>query len=379
MSQAISLQQSQLQVGAWPGPVTANAASRTILFIGEPFPAVINGMELEGYSVIQLRSIHEARNILISRCLSQHLPSPDAVFCNAAMDESLIRHFAGYLSIVKELMDVPVILLSDQHAAPSGSSHAFMYNVDDRMSAGSPIEDLLEKVVVLKKYKCLKNKYPYQPGIAERTAIKPGYLLGRAVDIAFAGTCLLLLLPVLLLIALAVKLESRGPVLYASPRAGKGYRIFRFYKFRTMVKGADTKIDQLKHLNQYNVKNDAGPVFIKIDKDPRVTKLGRFLRNTSLDELPQLLNVLLGDMSLVGNRPLPLYEACSLTIDQAAQRFLAPAGITGLWQIKKRGQPNMSVQERINLDIDYANQHSFFYDMRILLNTPKVLMQKADV
>ena len=146
-----------------------------------------------------------------------------------------------------------------------------------------------------------------------------------------------------------------------------------------MIVGAEAKIDQIKHLNQYEVQSEGAPMFLKIEKDPRVTRLGRFLRNTSLDELPQLMNVLLGDMSLVGNRPLPLYEACTLTGDDSVQRFLAPAGITGLWQIKKRGSPNMSVQERINLDIDYANQHSFFYDLRILLNTPKVLIQKADV
>jgi lipopolysaccharide/colanic/teichoic acid biosynthesis glycosyltransferase len=139
-------------------------------------------------------------------------------------------------------------------------------------------------------------------------------------------------------------------------------------------------MDQIRHLNQYDVTDaNNGPVFIKINKDPRVTRLGRFLRNSSLDELPQLINVLIGDMSLVGNRPLPLYEASSLTVDAAAQRFLAPAGITGLWQIKKRGQPDMSVQQRINLDIDYANKHSFLYDMQILFNTPMKLIQKADV
>jgi lipopolysaccharide/colanic/teichoic acid biosynthesis glycosyltransferase len=293
------------------------------------------------------------------------------------MDEALVAHFAGYLSIVKELRDIPVILLDKQ--TRQNTSRQLPYNVDDIMLADAPVEDLIDKVAVLKKYKCLKNKYPYQPGMPRKAAIRPGRVLGRMVDILFASVCLILLSPVLLLVAIAIKLESKGSVLYASPRAGRGYRIFKFYKFRTMVKDADTKINDLRHLNQYDVKNNKGPVFIKINNDPRVTRLGRFLRNTSIDELPQLINVLLGDMSLVGNRPLPLYEACSLTIDQAAQRFLAPAGITGLWQIKKRGQPNMSVQERINLDIDYANQRSFFYDMRILLNTPKVLMQKADV
>jgi len=134
----------------------------------------------------------------------------------------------------------------------------------------------------------------------------------------------------------------------------------------------------LKHLNQYQLSKESGPLFIKIDNDPRVTRLGRFLRNSSLDELPQLINVLLGDMSIVGNRPLPLYEASSLTTDEAAQRFLAPAGMTGLWQTKMRGKPNMSVQERIDLDISYANKHSFIFDMYLLITTPKGLIQKTD-
>lgn len=190
-------------------------------------------------------------------------------------------------------------------------------------------------------------------------------------------TALLLLSPVFLLIALAIRIESRGPIFYISKRAGRGYKIFDFYKFRTMFAGADLRIQELAHLNQYSENKQKGPSFFKINNDPRVTKIGSFLRNTSLDELPQLLNVLLGDMSLVGNRPLPLYEAATLTTDQCAQRFLAPAGITGLWQIKKRGREDMSIEERISLDIDYANNYNFMYDLWIMANTPSALIQKS--
>lgn len=207
-----------------------------------------------------------------------------------------------------------------------------------------------------------------------------GLLGKRFFDILFASLLLVLLSPLFLLIAILIRLESRGPVLYKSLRAGKAYRIFNFYKFRTMEVGAEEKLRQLSHLNQYGYINEIqGPLFFKVSNDPRITKVGSFLRNTSLDELPQLINVLIGDMSLVGNRPLPLYEAVTLTTDQWAERFLAPAGITGLWQIRKRGHKDMSIHERINLDIDYAQKHSFLYDMWIMFNTPSALIQGDNV
>ena len=177
-----------------------------------------------------------------------------------------------------------------------------------------------------------------------------------------------------MLIALIIKLESPGPVFYVSKRAGNNYKIFDFYKFRSMRKGSDAELQKLSTKNQYR-----DSVFFKIKDDPRVTRFGAFLRKTSLDEIPQLINVLKGDMSLVGNRPLPLYEAEQLTKDEIALRFLAPAGITGLWQITKRGREEMSEAERIELDLMYAENWSFYYDMKILLNTFPALIQKENV
>ncbi|HVW99836.1 MAG TPA: sugar transferase, partial [Candidatus Babeliaceae bacterium] len=182
-----------------------------------------------------------------------------------------------------------------------------------------------------------------------------------------------------LIIAIAVKLESKGPIFYAAYRAGREYKIFKFYKFRSMVFNADRKLGDLKYKNQYADIVNNGPIFFKVANDPRITKFGSFLRKTSLDELPQLLNVLKGDMSLVGNRPLPLYEAATLTRDDCAERFLAPAGITGLWQVEKRGNAEMSASERIGLDITYAHNQSFWYDLKLICKTPFSLVQKEKV
>ena len=200
----------------------------------------------------------------------------------------------------------------------------------------------------------------------------------RTVDVSLSLTAIIFFLPLFALIALAIRLESKGPVFYFAKRAGKGFKIFKFYKFRTMIVDADKKLAELAKSNLY-VSTDNGPAFFKVKNDPRITKVGAFLRNSSLDELPQLFNVLKGDMSIVGNRPLPLYEANALTTAEWAERFMAPAGITGLWQISKRGKEDMSTEERIALDINYARTHSIKGDLKIMLQTPTALIQKTNV
>ncbi len=230
---------------------------------------------------------------------------------------------------------------------------------------------------------------------------------------------------------LAIRLESKGKVYYMSKRVGR--KSFDFYKLRSMRSGADKLLNELaEKKNQYNksvfdskidlhkacpkcsklpkgqfcsplryvgiekicdnfynhqkehIKNQSSS-FIKIVDDPRITKIGKIIRNTSIDELPQLINVIKGDMSLVGNRPLPLYEAELLTKDQMSKRFLAPAGITGLWQVELRGKGGeMSEDERIALDNKYADyfigqNYSFWFDIKILLRTIPALFQKSTV
>ena len=207
---------------------------------------------------------------------------------------------------------------------------------------------------------------------------------------------------------------------------GSNYRVFDFLKFRSMRTDADQRLKELSSLNQYaaDAGKDSGTskislddeemkklladmesgmlfaddfaipeeehqqivdteqenAFVKIENDPRITRLGRFLRKYSIDELPQLFNILRGDMSVVGNRPLPLYEAERLTSDEYIERFMCPSGLTGLWQVEKRGGAGkLSPEQRKQLDIEYARRMSPWFDLKIILRTFTAFIQKENV
>ena len=193
-----------------------------------------------------------------------------------------------------------------------------------------------------------------------------GRFFKRFLDLLLASIALVLLWPLMLVIAIAVSLESpRGPVIFASLRVGKRGVLFSCYKFRTMIPGANGLRRKLRHLNQRR-----GP-FFKIADDPRVTRLGRFLRKYSLDELPQLWNVLKGDMSLVGPRPHPVEDVAQYGPGHEHRLEVTP-GITGLWQITARQDP--SFETCMLLDVGYIRRWSLLLDFKILLRTiPAVL------
>lgn len=283
-----------------------------------------------------------------------------------------------------------------------------------------------DELLVRAKY-LIENPPRYHASLTINNEILPKYKIPtskRIFDIVFSFLAILLLLPFFVIFAIIIVMESKGQVFYAAKRVGSGYNFFNFYKFRSMRHGADAMLKGLKHLNQYHESSIDGIQdfnnylckecqlaksgcqsklymegemicekifanykrikenfkFIKIENDPRITKFGQFMRNTSIDELPQLINVLIGVMSIVGNRPLPLYEAEKLTTDQFALRFMAPAGITGLWQVTNRGNSGpMSIQERMELDNKYAKNSSFFNDIKIILKTIPALFRKENV
>lgn len=345
--------------------------SKTILFVVENPVHSSRNVECEGIN-IQYTSVDEVSHLLDP--LSRKLFIPDVIVVSSELENYTDR----YLNQLHELAtsrSIPFILHSEKFDQIS-KNIAVEFGFDEYYS-GSISSDFVKKadfIKKLKKYKHTRGNKPYKVATLQENVTLKMWPLKRAFDILISSSILILISPLLLLIALMIKIESKGPILYISKRAGNGYKIFNFYKFRSMRTGADEELKNLAHLNQYG-----DSLFYKISNDPRITKLGSFLRNTSLDELPQLYNVLKGDMSLVGNRPLPLYEAEKLTKDQIAWRFLAPAGITGLWQITKRGRDEMSEDERIQLDMQYAMKNSFWFDLKILLSTVPVMLQKERV
>lgn len=329
------------------------------------------------------------------------------------------------LSMVQVLREdlgftAPIFYFTDATISPKVQESILDHGVTDIFNLHPDKEMFLTRLNYL-----VNPKNPTTSNISGGRVLYKMPTIKRAFDIIFSGFALLILSPLFLIVAILVKLESKGPAFYFSYRVGTNYKIFKFWKFRSMRQDADKMLSSMKDLNQYQVpkkeeqqnsaftlcetcaindtncqnmlydkqgqiicekqyqeakKADSGPAFMKISNDPRITRIGKFLRNTSIDELPQLYNVLRGDMSIVGNRPLPLYEAEKLTTDSYATRFIAPAGITGLWQVIKRGKGgDMSEEERKALDIEYAENYSLKKDLEIILKTIPALYQKENV
>ncbi|ANC79469.1 multidrug MFS transporter [Fictibacillus phosphorivorans] len=187
----------------------------------------------------------------------------------------------------------------------------------------------------------------------------------RLIDIAGALAGLILLLPLFIIIAILIKKEdSKGPVFFKQIRVGKNEKEFHMFKFRSMVNDAEEKLLELLQFNEIE-----GAMF-KMKEDPRITKIGKFIRKTSIDELPQLWNVLKGDMSLVGPRP-PLPREVAEYNNYHKQRLLVTPGCTGLWQVS--GRNHMTFEEMVKLDIQYISERSVFFDIKIIFKTIRVL------
>lgn len=367
--------------------------------------------------------IHQEPNPLRASAWLQSRPHLDGIIAEYQLPG---RTGPGYYKYFVQNFDpqrkTPYIVVAPERAKEQ-IREAMDAKVDDFYAKPLDPEQLLGRLRRLAQLKTVMSSAA--SGQSGTTSQLEEYKIGflkRSFDIFVALTALIVLSPLLLITILAIRLESKGKVYYISKRVGTGYKIFNFLKLRSMYPDADKRLKEFQHLNQYNSeeeevvaepqeqkvaasggatlygddirvdeqahlrskKQEQARAFVKFDNAPRITKVGHIIRKLSIDELPQLINVLKGDMSIVGNRPLPLYEAELLTTDDWIKRFNGPAGITGLWQVEARGRTSkMSPEERKELDNKYVeianSKYAFWKDMWIILRTIPAVFQKENV
>jgi lipopolysaccharide/colanic/teichoic acid biosynthesis glycosyltransferase len=345
-----------------------------IAYAGSALKEVVSAGLNENFKVIYNDSFADLEEYLGNQSI---LTVPDIILMEVDVNGECFK-------IVEEikksfLLHGSIIVLLSSTNDNSLKQKAMQLKIHDFYSVPFLIDNLRERLNFLVTFKLIKPRLLELSKEVDTTYKMP--LGKRLIDLVISCSMLFVLSPVFLIIAILIRLDSKGPVFYKSKRVGTGYKVFDFYKFRSMRTDADQLLAKLStESNQY--ASEAGTnkaAFVKIKNDPRITKLGQFLRNSSLDELPQLFNILMGDMSVVGNRPLPVYEAEMLTSNEWSMRFLGPAGLTGLWQISKRGKEDMSERERKKLDNFYAQKYSIWLDLRIIMGTIPALFQKEKV
>lgn len=345
-----------------------------VAYAGTEFKEMISAGLNEGFKIAYNNSIDQLNDYLGEQSI---LSVPDIILVEVDTEGKWIK----MVDEVKQsflLNGLIIVLLSSQNDKTLRQK-AIQLKVHDFYGEPFSISDLRERLNFLVRFKLIKPKLLELSKVVDTTYKMPAGK--RLIDLVISGGMMFVLSPVMLIVAILIKLDSKGPVFYKSKRVGTGYKVFDFYKFRSMRTDADQLLAKLSaENNQYAAEGGDNKVaFVKIKNDPRITKLGNFLRNSSLDELPQLFNILRGDMSVVGNRPLPLYEAEMLTSNEWSMRFLGPAGLTGLWQISKRGKEDMSERERKKLDNFYAQKYSIWLDLKIIAGTVPALFQKEKV
>lgn len=387
-----------------------------ILYIGQNDAAIDS---LEAHSEIIL-TVHENGLAAINWINNniEEYDKMDAVFCSLNIRGMNAYALYNHMSFNNLLNKIPFIVIASKFEFDS-RAFALESGVDDYYALPLDIMKLKRRVIFLKKFKASHDKLKKEVALRDfETHPYKTPFLKRTFDIVLSGGALLALSPLLIIVMIAIRLESSGKVFYASKRVGANFKEFDFYKFRSMYPDADKRLKEVEHLNQYkgeDVGNEcprcaalpkgvycspvlntdegdqvceyfyikqknAKAAFLKIENDPRITKVGKFIRNTSIDELPQLINILKGDMSIVGNRPLPVGEANAITKSRWSRRFKAAAGLTGLWQVELRGKDGeMSEEERFELDNEYAENNSFWGDINLIFRTFKIFIQRGSV
>lgn len=374
-----------------------------IIYIGNTKEYIDHFQELLQENIVVVRNIKEA-DIILRELPSNRLHTLLYEKSNVESDKVNIAYLRFKFKNIYIVLVTENIGKEDSSIyIKAGASNTISPNA--KSNDLDAINDFISKNELLKK---LENE--------KANKIDKVYRLPRGkrlFDIIASLVALTLLSPLFILIIIFIAIESKGPIIYKSKRVGSNYHIFDFLKFRSMYVDAEKRLSSYQSMNQYTndsmedddcdgtaddntilisddfvipeheylnkKKEKKDTTFLKISHDPRVTKTGRFIRKYSIDELPQLINILKGDMSIVGNRPLPLYEAELLTGDDYIERFIAPAGLTGLWQVEKRGgEGHLSPEDRKQLDIYYAKHYSIWLDLKIIFKTFSSFIQKED-
>ncbi|MEM7368868.1 MAG: sugar transferase [Bacteroidota bacterium] len=335
---------------AWVTAPPAEAPVRQIIYIGQLAYQSLTEQFVIDRELIVAKTAFRAHYWLEQLADIQKESLPEAIICDLTLPDGTAFELFDRIRRMPHLSSIPFLAVSSQ-IDPASSKQVLGYGMDDLYAYPLDRSRLETRIRFLKTYhSSLRSPTLPPPAFNDFSPSEPK----RMLDVWVALIGLLMLSPLMLLIALLIKVRTGGPVLHITKCAGTGYHVFSLYKFQTMT--ADRMLS---------------------DGQTVRTSLGKWLRKYNLDELPQLINILRGDMSLVGNRPLPLSEAEQLTTDQWSKRFLAPAGVTGLWQIARRRKKHLSEADRHQMDIDYVDDASFWNDIRLIIKTIMILLQRS--
>lgn len=379
---------------------TSNLTKLKILHIGVD-PEFISPVTFEGSKV----EISTTDNPFSASQWIVENGLPDGVICESKLiGDNGFDFFDFWIDQFDTEKNIPFFILDDEKNQDT-IEKVQEKGINEIFTKPIQSETIISRILILKKNNPKLKEVEISKSISFTHYETPFFK--RTFDIIFSLIGLILLSPLLLIFIIAIRIESKGKALYRSKRVGSGYKVFGIYKLRSMYTNADKRLQELSHLNQYlkeahpsssvkhsvhqskdNEKKEEGTTIIDSEaatiNDPRHTKIGHILWKFGIDRWPQLINVLMGDMSVVGNRPLPMYEAELLTTRDLKKRLYAPAGMTGLWKIEAhRKYKAMSSEARKDLDNKYAeiakNKYSFWRDIWIILRTIPAMFQKKNV
>jgi lipopolysaccharide/colanic/teichoic acid biosynthesis glycosyltransferase len=353
-----------------------NLVKLKILHIGAD-PEFNSPVKLENFSA-EIISVDNV--FMVSQWINAN-GLPDGIVCDMKLpaDDAFV-FFDFWIGHFDSETKIPFIILDDEKNKKNVEK-AIQLKIDDVYTKPIDAETLINRILSLKKIKPLSNSGSIIKSVPTNYQIT---FFKRLFDLLFASLGLIITSPVLVILALAIKIESKGKIYSISKRVGTGYRVFDLYNLRTRYSDTDKRFHDLSHINQY--LKEAHPNYAERhqENDPRLTRVGFIIHKTGIDRWLQLINVIKGDLTLVGNRPIRMYEAEMLRIVDWNDRIQGPAGLTGLWKIKShKNYKTLSTEDRKLLDNKYyriaRRKYPFWKDLLIILRTVPAIFQKKNV